>query len=280
VRQVKILAGVVGGIVVLVVAVLLGVWLLVNPNDYKGRIAAAVKEATGRELILKGDIKLSVFPWVALELGPASLGNPPGFGEEPFLAFNHAAVRVRLLRLLHQRLDIDRVEIDGLDVRLRKNAKGKGNWEDFGQSHEAEPKAEGNDAGAAFEGLAGIRITNGRVSYPGLDIQKFNLETGAFGGSAVTPISLSFDANRGSPNETVTVNAKFDLRADADHKQLRLAAVNVSGLLAEPDDGRPVHWECRRQRSTPTSRRRRRRCPRLPSTSRGRRSRGNCRRRK
>ena len=92
-RTVKILAGLVGGIVVLVVAVLVGVWLFVNPNDYKGRIAAAVKQSTGRDLILKGDIKLSIFPWVALELGPASLGNPPGFGEEPFLAFDHAAIR-------------------------------------------------------------------------------------------------------------------------------------------------------------------------------------------
>ena len=96
-RTVKILAGLVGGIVALVLTALLAVWLLVNPNDYKGRITAAVRQATGRELVLTGDITLSVFPWVALGLGPASMGNPPGFGTEPFLAFQHAAVRVRLL---------------------------------------------------------------------------------------------------------------------------------------------------------------------------------------
>ncbi|MEP6546612.1 MAG: AsmA family protein [Gammaproteobacteria bacterium] len=242
-RTVKILAGLAGGIVVLVVAVLVGVWLFVNPNDYKGRIAAAVKHSTGRDLVLQGDIKLSVFPWVALELGPASLGNPPGFGEEPFLAFNHAAIRVRLMRLLHQRLDIDRVEIDGLDVRLRKNAKGTGNWENFGQTKEAEPKTQGNNASEAFEGLAGIKITNGKVSYPGLDIQKFNLETGAFGGSGATPISITFEANRGTPNETVSVNAKFDLSVDPDQSRFKLAAVTLSGLLAEPGDGRATHWE-------------------------------------
>ena len=104
-RTVKVLAGLAGGIILLIVVGLLAVWALVNPNDYKGRIAAAVKESTGRELILKGDIKLSVFPWVALELGPASLGNPPGFGAEPFLAFNHAAVRISLWRLLSKRMD-------------------------------------------------------------------------------------------------------------------------------------------------------------------------------
>src|SRR5450631_3422287 len=111
-RAGKILALLLGGIVVLILGVLIAVWLLVNPNMYKGRIAAAVKESTGRELDLKGDIKLSVFPRIALELGRASLGNPPGFSEEPFLAFNRAAVRVGLWPLLHDRLDIDRIELD------------------------------------------------------------------------------------------------------------------------------------------------------------------------
>jgi hypothetical protein len=39
-----------------------------------------VKEKTGRELTLSGDLKLSVFPWIALEAGPATLGDAPGSG--------------------------------------------------------------------------------------------------------------------------------------------------------------------------------------------------------
>ena len=243
-RLVKILAGVVGGIIVLIVAGLLAVWLLVNPNDYKGRIAAAVKESTGRELVLKGDIKLSVFPWVALALGPASLGNPPGFGEEPFLAFNRASVRVKLFPLLSKRLEMDRVELDGLDLRLRKNAQGTGNWENFGQTQKTTPNASGDHA---FSGplpqLAGIQVTNGRVSYPGILVEKFSLETGAFGGREATPVSIAFGANRGVANENVTVNAKFNLSADAQMKQLRFAAVNFSGAVNRPGDGRPEPWD-------------------------------------
>src|SRR5476651_2212387 len=93
----------VAGVIALIVIALVAVWLLVNPNDYKPRIAAAVRDATGRDLELTGDIKLALFPWIALELGPASLGNPPGFGEQPFLKFQHAAVRARLLPLLARR---------------------------------------------------------------------------------------------------------------------------------------------------------------------------------
>ncbi len=145
-RTVKILAGVVGGILVLLAAALLAVWLSVNPNDYKGQIAAAVKQSTGRDLVLTGDIKLSVFPWVALELGPASLGNPPGFGEEPFVAFKHASVRVRLFPLLAKRLDMDRVDLDGLDLRLARMREGVGNWED---SAAASPGPAAKTGGAA-----------------------------------------------------------------------------------------------------------------------------------
>jgi AsmA protein len=242
VRTVKILAGVAGGIIVLLVAALLAVWWLVNPNDYKGRIADAVKESTGRDLVLKGDIRLSVFPWIALQLGPASLVNPPGLGEEQFLAFNRASVRVKLFPLLAKRLEMDRVEVDGLDLRLRKNAEGTGNWENFGQQKTAANAGSEKVSGPVPE-LAGIQITHGRVSYQGIVVEKFNLETGAFGGHGVTPVSISFDANRGVPDESLTLNAQFDLGVDSEAKRLRLDAVSFSGLLGLPGDGPPAHWE-------------------------------------
>src|ERR1700721_605571 len=157
VRTGRILAGAAGAIIVLIAVALMAVWWLVNPNDYKGRIADSVKESTGRELMLKGDIKLSVFPWIALELGPASLGNPPGFGAEPFLAFNHAAVRVKLLPLLAKRLEIARTETDGFDLRLRKNAQGTGNWEGFGKAKQPAPGA-GDTMSGPLPNLAGFPV--------------------------------------------------------------------------------------------------------------------------
>src|ERR1700693_4300280 len=159
-RTVKVLAALAGGIILFIVVGLLAVRVLVNPNDYKGRIAAAVKDSTGRELILKGDLKLSVFPWVALQLGPASLGNPPGFGAEPFLAFNRASVRVKLLPLLAKRLEMDRGGVDGLDLRLRRNAEGTGNWENFGQTQKTANAGSDKVSGPLPE-LAGIQFTHG-----------------------------------------------------------------------------------------------------------------------
>jgi AsmA protein len=243
-RNLKLWGVLAGGIVALLGAVLLAVWLLVNPNAYKGQIAAAVQQSTGRELKLQGDIRLSVIPWVALELGPASLGNPAGFGDEPFLSFSHASVRVRLLPLLRQRLEVARVEVEGLDLRLRKNAAGRGNWQDA-EPEQPVAKSDADHTGAALglESLANIRIENGRVAYEGITVEKVNLETGSLAADRHIPVNLTFDANRAPTGEQLSVNAKFDLGQDAAQKPLRFSAAHVSGTLSRARDGRPAHWD-------------------------------------
>jgi AsmA protein len=243
-RNLKLWGVLAGGIVALLGAVLLGVWLLVNPNTYKGKIAAAVLQSTGRELKLQGDIKLSVIPWVALELGPASLGNPAGYGDEPFLSFTHASVRVRLLPLLRQRLEVARVEVEGLDLRLRKNAAGRGNWQDA-EPEQPPAKSDADHTGAALglESLANIRIENGRLAYEGITVEKVNLETGSLAADRHIPVNLTFDANRAPTGEQLSLNAKFDLSQDAAQKSLRFSAAHVSGTLSRAGDGRPAHWD-------------------------------------
>ncbi len=180
-RILRIIAFGVGGAVALLLLGAVAVWLLVNPNDYKGKIVAAVRTATGRELALPGAIKLSVFPWLALELGPASLGNPAGFPSGEFLSVQHVALRVRLLPLLHRKLQIGRIEIDQPDLRLQENAQGTGNWQDFGQ-HKAAPESgtsgQNGEASSIFESLAGIAITHAHVSFDAVNVNDLNLDVG------------------------------------------------------------------------------------------------------
>jgi AsmA protein len=194
-RAGKILGYLVGGLIAVAALLLLSVWLLVDPNQYRGKIAAAVKDATGRELVLQGDIRLSVFPWVALELGPAALGNPPGFSKQPFVSLRHAAVRAKLLPLFHKRLEIARVEIDGLDVRLERNAAGKGNWEGFGRS-EGTAQTPAPARQRPLAGLPGVKLTNARLTFDEYTLDNFNLETAPFL-DGVVPISVKFEASRG-----------------------------------------------------------------------------------
>src|SRR6185436_246306 len=63
------------GVVVLIVAGLAVFLLTLDVNQYKGRIAEAVKDATGRELTIKGDIKLSLGLTPSLVVNDVSFQN-------------------------------------------------------------------------------------------------------------------------------------------------------------------------------------------------------------
>jgi AsmA protein len=238
-RGLKILGAVIGGLVVLVALGLVAVWLLVNPNDYKDRIAQAVKASTGRELTLAGDLHLSVFPWVALDLGRATLGNPPGFDAEPFAAVEHAALRVKVLPLLHKQLQIGQITIDGLDLRLRKNAAGQGNWENFGK---AASEAPHEDSPPPSVDLAGVALTHSRVAYDTLVLEDLNVTLGHVAPGVAIPVTISTSVRTDAKSSPLPLKAQLQLTMDPQAKRYRVTTLDLSGSLTLPGAPAPMTW--------------------------------------
>ena len=229
-RPLKILAFAFGGLIALLALLILAVRLFVDPNDYKDRIAQAVKASTGRELTLTGDVRLSVFPQLAFSLGHASLGNPAGFGTEPFAVVDRVALRVRLLPLLHRQLEVGRIEIDGLDLRLVKNTDGKGNWEDFGR-HEPAPETADTGSGEGLKSLdlAGVIITNSRLSYGELSAGLIGIELGRIAPGSATPVKLQLDLQTAKGAAPIHVAGSFSLTPDVAAKRYRFAGLALEG---------------------------------------------------
>ena len=75
------------GIAALLVIVAVSFVLLFDPNNFREEIATEVQRETGRELVIEGDIDLTFFPWFAIQVGKTTLGNAPGFGDDPFASF-------------------------------------------------------------------------------------------------------------------------------------------------------------------------------------------------
>ena len=138
-KTLKIILYTIGILVLLVVAAAVAAMLLINPNDYKDDIVKVVHDKTGRELQLKGDIKLSLFPWLGLELGQTSLGNAPGFGTKPMASIDKVDVKLKLLPLLRKQVEVDTVVLDGLNLNLRRNKVGVTNWDDLVSAGTAGP---------------------------------------------------------------------------------------------------------------------------------------------
>lgn len=240
-RALRIIGIVIGSLFGLLVLAGVAIWLFVDPNDYKDRIAAVVEDSTGRTLSLPGELKLSLFPWVALETGEAALGNPAGFGDEPFLTLQRAKLSVKLMPLLRKELEVGRIEIDGLDLRLRQDAQGRGNWEDWGSDAEA-PQQDGTDGPAAFD-LAGVSIRDGRIAFEDMVAQAVKLDIGRVAGGVAVPVSMEMELVTAPQEPPLPLAADFTLTLDLDRQHYQLADLALRGRL-QPD-GAPAALDWR-----------------------------------
>ncbi|MBX9960708.1 MAG: AsmA family protein [Burkholderiaceae bacterium] len=158
-----------GVFVTLVIAVVAYVAATFNPNDYKPQLIQLVQDKTGRTLAIPGEIRLTFFPRIGAELGQISLSEPRS--PQVFAAAQQLRVSVALLPLLKKEVRVDRVLIDGLDVKLARDARGRFNFDDLLQSapDAAPPAAQPADAGSKtalprFD-IDGITLSRARLDY-------------------------------------------------------------------------------------------------------------------
>ena len=71
----KTILKILGGLIVVVIAVIVAVPMFVDLEDLAQPITRGVESATGRELNIDGDMSLAVFPSLALELNQVRLAN-------------------------------------------------------------------------------------------------------------------------------------------------------------------------------------------------------------
>lgn len=194
-RIFKWLGYAVAGMLALVVLCVGLVAVLFNPNDHKADIERLAEQETQRKLTLEGDLKLSVFPWLAVEVGAAQLGERPGFGDQPFVSFERARLSIRLLPLLRGDIEIGDVLLDKPNIRLITDERGRHNWSDLaeGENKSTAPAADSTEPNVRAS-VASLRIANGTVVVDDRKekthtaIRDFNFSTGNI--SAAKPFDL------------------------------------------------------------------------------------------
>ncbi|MCC7463030.1 MAG: AsmA family protein [Gammaproteobacteria bacterium] len=154
----------VGALLLLLIVGLLLAVLFFDANAFRGRLQTLVHQHTGRELQLQGDLEVSVFPWLAVEFGPATLGNAAGFGREPMLALRHARLGLKLWPLLQGRFEVGSVRLAGPAVRLEVDAHGRDNWSDLLTSRTQAP-GEGAAPARVPGSVASVTVSDGSLVY-------------------------------------------------------------------------------------------------------------------
>ena len=119
------------GLVLLIVVAAIVASRVIDPNDYREQIQTVVKEKTGRDLAINGDLSVSLFPWIGISLNDVSLSNAVGFKAAPFAKIQAADVKVKLLPLLSEQVEVSTIVLKGLSLNLEKNQAGKTNWDDL-----------------------------------------------------------------------------------------------------------------------------------------------------
>jgi AsmA protein len=151
---VKVALAAVGVVATLFTAAALYFAFAFDANRYKPELAAAARQATGRELAIDGDLALGLFPQPHVRVGAARLLNPKGF-DGAVVELASARANVQLLPLLRRQIQIDELLVDGLNLKLLKNRKGEDNWSELFAN-----KSEGSAGDQPF----GISIHTVRLS--------------------------------------------------------------------------------------------------------------------
>ncbi|MDQ7074368.1 MAG: AsmA family protein [Gammaproteobacteria bacterium] len=232
----------------LLVFIVAGIMLYtLDPNEHKTMISEQVKTATGRDLNIKGDIQLSLFPWLGFELGEISLSNAAGFGDAPFVKLRGAQLKLALLPLLKQQIKIDRIELIGFELELARNAAGVNNWDDLSNTNEK--PVEENSEPLSLESLGidiqAVLIENAKLHWSDattqsdLRINDLSLKLGRLQLGEDFPLELSFKLANQQPAMTVALHLNSQVNLDLNQQQYRLSALqlNINAQGAELPNG-------------------------------------------
>jgi len=218
-----------GGLILALVLVIILAILLVprffDPNDYRDQITELAREHTGRELLLKGDLSASVFPWIGVRTEGLSLSQPEEIGGV-MVQVDTAQIRVKLMPLLSKRVEIDTVILKQPQINFITLENGVNSLDGLTETTEEEdqPEPENNNPPAVALVIQGIELTDGSIELDDrqegkrLQIKDLQLVTGNLIGSQLANIRLSGRmtdlSDTTEPAEPVSFSLKGKARLD------------------------------------------------------------------
>jgi AsmA protein len=220
----------VGGLLLLVIAVVAYVAATFDPNAYKPEIIKLVKEKKNRTLKLDGDIRLSFWPNIGAELGKASLSEFKS--DKEFAAVERARVSIKLIPLFSNQMVVDEVTVKGARAAIVRFKDGRMNIDDLLEKEEKDERRQ-----VVFD-IAEIAIEDSAFSFRDeakgeqYSLSKVNLKSGRIANNVPTKIDLSALIQSNQPKLNLATDLKTKLTFDLDKQVYVLEGM---GLEAKGD---------------------------------------------
>ena len=185
-----------------------------NPNDYKPLLIRLAQEKKQRTLSIPGDIKLSFFPRLGVDLGQVGISERNS--KDEFAALESAKVSLALMPLLSKQVVVDRITIDGMRANIKRFKDGSTNFDDLLAQEKGEKEERGGGPGRQFKfDIDSVDINNAHVMLDDrkeerkLELARLNLETGRIANGAPSNLKLTADIKADKP----AVDAKLALKS-------------------------------------------------------------------
>ncbi len=236
---------------------------VINPNDYKPQIEAAVEKQTNLDLMLEGDIGWSFIP-LGLELNQVE-ANLDG---ERFVALEQLIAQIDFWSLIAMSPQVNTFLLNGLDAHLELNEQGEGNWArimreqtataeagtDAAEQQPAQETAEPEPQSASGEALnfnvENVEISNASVHYNDLSTgQSVTLEDFTVTASDITlgsefPLDIRFRVETSQPQFAVDGSINARIQANQALNEFAVSGLNaVFDMSGEPFGGESVTAE-------------------------------------
>ena len=167
-KAVKILLGLLAVVVVIIGGGAIYVSTL-DFNSYKGEIQEEVKKATGRDLVIAGDIGLELSMTPRLAVSGVRFQNAAWGSKPDMVSVGALDVAVNLMPLLSSKIEVQRVILRDVELLLETDKSGKANW-DVAGGHGGDGEAgkhDGSDdhSDDGIPSIGEVTLDNIKITY-------------------------------------------------------------------------------------------------------------------
>jgi uncharacterized protein involved in outer membrane biogenesis len=153
----------VGAVIALLALAIVAAPTLLNVEQYKPAMIAAVKQATGRELVIEGPLKLTFFPRPRISARQVRFANALGGSGAQMVDVRWIGVSPSMGALLRGRIEVGRLTLFRPTLVLETDADGRPNWEFSPGAGAAQP--EGAPSSGLHLAIGTLKIREGTLSY-------------------------------------------------------------------------------------------------------------------
>jgi|GEM_PF-1150688 AsmA protein len=233
-------------LVVLLAGGAVALLLTVDPNAYKPQISSAVKEATGRDFTINGDINVMFYPVLGFKVAGLEMGNPSGFSEKEFIKAGEVQAGVKILPLIDKKIEVTTVSLIEPQITVIKTADGKNNLEmPKGEAAEASKVSSGSEKlDISFEGL---EIKKGKVTYidkttgKTTTINPLNLNIPSYASGREIEVAADMMIQNPAPAKPMSFDVSTTIKPDLSKNELTFrnlkAHVDLGGAKASATAG-------------------------------------------